>query len=56
MGHKRILKTIKKNGNPQYNYLVFIRGIDFDIVVVGSTNEIENTKYMDEITNSIRFD
>jgi len=55
-GHKRVLKTIKKNGNPQYNYLVFIRCIDFDIVVVGSTNEIENTKYMDEITNSIRLD
>lgn len=55
-GHKRILKAIKKNGNPQYNYLVFLRLNNFDIVVVGSTNVLENTKYMDEITNSIRLE
>lgn len=55
-GHKRVLRTIKKNGNPQYNYLVFLRLGGFDIGVVGSTNILENTKYMDEITRSIRLE
>jgi hypothetical protein len=55
-GHKRVLKTIKKNGNHQYNYLVFLRLNKFDIVVVGSTNILENTKYMDEITSSIKLE
>jgi hypothetical protein len=55
-GHKRVFRTIKKNGKPQYNYLLFIKLKDFDIIAVGSTNVIENTAYMDEIVNSIRLE
>ncbi|MEQ9169191.1 MAG: hypothetical protein RLO12_23255 [Fulvivirga sp.] len=56
IGSERILKTIKNNGFPQFNYLAFINLDNFDIVVVGSTNTSDNIKYMEQITKSIKLD
>lgn len=53
-GFKTILKTTKKNGYPQYNYLVSVGFDSFILMAIGSANVQSDIKNMDIIVKSIK--
>lgn len=55
-GYYKIYKGVKKNGEPQFNYITMLRFHEFDIMCVGSSNILSHTDYMEEIIKTIQIE